>query len=136
MAKKATDINKLNQEELACLIPKLAKELPHRFINSALPIARSVIKDFIHASVRLAKQERENKMAKEQLKSTRFGADLTIEQLQERIFGLLEEKPVMELNLLLGELRLRKGVGSKNSRVIRPITAEAVLLFFKKGKRA
>ena len=74
-------------------------------------------------------------MSEKRLKDIRFGADLTNKILEQRIFELLGKKPVRELNLLLGELRLRKGIGSLNTRVIRPITADAVLLMLKKGKR-
>lgn len=68
-------------------------------------------------------------------KKERFGANLTKKQLEDRILWLLKTKPVGELNLLLGELRLRKGIGKLNHRVVRPITADAVLLILKKGKR-
>ncbi len=56
MAKKI--INNLSERGLACDIPKMAQELPHKFINSALPKACEAIKDFICASVRLAKIRR------------------------------------------------------------------------------
>ena len=68
-------------------------------------------------------------------KKTRFGKNLKDKTIESRIFKLLKTKEVEELNLLLGELRLRKGIGRLNHRVIRPITADAVMLILKKGKR-
>ncbi len=65
----------------------------------------------------------------------RFGGNLQDKTIEKRIFRLLKTKEVDELNLLLGELRLRKGIGTQNHRVVRPITADAVLLMLKKGKR-
>ena len=68
-------------------------------------------------------------------KKIRFGKNLKDETIVRRVFKLLKTKDVEELNLLLGELRLRKGIGKLNHRVIRPITADAALLILKKGKR-
>lgn len=56
MAKKETvNINNLSENELACYILKMAKELPHRYIITALPKARDAITQFISASIRLAR---------------------------------------------------------------------------------